>query len=982
MRFLLSLVILPSLIMSCTKLNSFEGYKTVKTETVEPLSSELVQMVHEKSGASIVLVKNKDQALSFMVGFKTPPYDDTGLFHIFEHAVLEGSRHYPSKSNFFHLANSSVASFINAMTSSVNTFYPFVTRSPQDFDNLLPVYMDAVFFPNVLTDPRIIKREGWRYEVNPDTKKMSINGIVLSEMKGAFSSPYRSLWYQTSKALLPNTPYAFSSGGLPEKVATLTFEQIVEAHKKYYHPQNSVIYLYGDMDFRKALKTIDQDFLSHFTKDENFHSPEIPVQTTFNYETPVVASTYPGDKGEHKDFVTHGYVLGKDLTTVEKNALNVLIDAFINNDASPLKQRIQKEGLAKSAFSMEVGGLDNGMVFVFEGSNQKDLDKVKTVLNEEIEKIVKDGIDPELLHSILNKYEFSFKEKNSNGSHRGLQIAFMTLNNWTFKDQPLKESLDFVTQFKELRKVLENQDYVKSFFKKYFLENNRMRSVVLTPDPDFSHKFNAGLDRQIEQALKEKPIDEYLSEHKKYEEWVAAKEPEEILAKTPTLKLTDIIPDEAPITQNTMTLGDTPLLQYPMDTNGIAYLSLHFDISGVPQDQLKNLNFLQSFVGKVDTQKTPFKDLIKKVDTTIGGFNLSFSTNQSVANPEKFKPQLNVYFSFLMENQKEAFELVSEMLTSTEFTPVDRLDQLIKEMKTGLSSNISSRAPSLSASAATKKFYPQLSSLNDEIGGSQFEKYMQSEILAQTLANQLKTNLGTIFNSKRLQLMTVTASLSDLPNLQESLTRLQNQLPQTATDSQTWDFSKQAHFDSFIIPGEVQYVSEATSFRENMKYDGSMLVYARYLNNNYMTPKLREQAGAYGGGASFSRNGIFTMTTYRDPNLKKSFEIFSQAISFMKNEKLNKEKLLPAILGSLKPYYSDTSLAGKSGFMTSLYLTEQTWQDYLDLKKQILATDEKSIETINQALEKSLQQSQKAVAGNAQKIKNEGKFLKKTLIIK
>ena len=253
--FLLGLCLIFTL--NCTKKESYNAYETLSQEKVSAIGSELVQLKHIKSGAHIVLIKNEDPARSFMVGFRTPPYDDTGLFHIFEHAVLEGSRLYPSKSNFFHLANSSVASFINAMTGPVYTLYPYVTRSQKDFDNLLSVYMDAVFFPNVLNDPRIIKREGWRYEVNPDTKKMSINGIVLSEMKGAYASPYRSLWSEMSRTLVPDTPFAFSSGGLPAKVATLTFEQIRDAHKKYYHPQNSVIYLYGDLNFKKELEVLD-----------------------------------------------------------------------------------------------------------------------------------------------------------------------------------------------------------------------------------------------------------------------------------------------------------------------------------------------------------------------------------------------------------------------------------------------------------------------------------------------------------------------------------------------------------------------------------------------------------------------------------------------------------------------------------------------------------------------------------------------------
>ncbi len=766
-------------------------------------------------------------------------------------------------------------------------------------------------------------------------------------------------------------------------MATLTFEQIVEAHKKYYHPQNSVIYLYGDVDYQKALKTIDKDFLSHFKRDTDFKSPSIPVQTNFDYPTPVVEATYPGQKGSKKDFLSYGFVIGSQLTPVEENALNVLVSAFIDNDASPVKLRLLKEGLAQSTFSMNVGGDDNGLAFVFEGSDKTQQEKIKQVIDEELKKVAQEGMDPELLNSILNKYEFSFKEKNSNGSHRGLQMAFLVLDNWTYKSEPLKESLDFVSQFKELRTVISSQDYIKSFFQKNFVDNTKKRWVILQPDPDFSQKFNAGLDRQVEEALKEKPIDAYINEQKEYEAWVAAKESDEILEKTPTLKISDINDDEKPIEYVSTKSAGTEVIQYPQDTSGIAYINLYFDLSGISQDRLKNIELFKQMIRKTDTTNIGFKDLSKQIDTSIGGLGFSVSTNQSSKDPQKFKPTLEVGLSFLLENREKTFSLLKEIMTESQFTPIDRVSNLIDEMKTGMASSISSRAPSLSASAATKAFYPKLGAFNDEISGANFESFMsESTINPEALSTELKRLLKDIFNQKRMYLATVTASNDDLKVLTTEVAGLQNSLPKEGSTDQAWDFSQQASFDGFIIPGEVQYVSQASSFIKHMEFHGSMLVYARYLNNNYMTPKLREQAGAYGGGASFSRSGLFTMTTYRDPNLQKSLDIFAKALDFMKNEKFTADKLRPAILGSLKPYYSDKSVAAKADFMTGLYLTEQTWDDYLKIKKEILSTDSNKIEQITTALEKSLDQLQKAVAGNAQKIKTEGTFLKKTLVIK
>ena len=515
--------------------SSNKSYETLDSFKLKSFDGKVTQLIHKKSGAKLILIKNKDQARSFMISFKTPPYDDTGLFHIFEHAVLAGSRLYPSKSNFFNVLHSSVASFINALTGSVSTHYPFVTRDPKDFDNLLSVYMDAVFFPKTIEDPKIIKREGWRYEIHPETKKMSINGIVFNEMKGAFSSPYKVLWMNLNRSLLPQTPYAYSSGGLPEKIASLQFKQIVEAHKKYYHPQNSIICLYGDIDFKQALATIDKKFLSYFSKNKDFKTPKIASQPNFNnqHSSPVTVS-YSSQKGANKDFVAKGYVLGK-LTPSEEDATSIMLKAFASHDTAPLKLRILKEGIATSVFHMDLQGKDNASAFVFEGTEDSKRKILGDLLEEEIDKVIQQGLDQELLTSILNKFEFVYKEKNNN-SHKGFFLSRMITDHWLYPDRPLDQELDFMSQFKKLRKLLNDKSFVKNFFQKYFKENKNFRWLVMKPDPQFSQKFNIAIKEQIDTALKKQPLNEYEKEDKLYRQWAAAKEAQEIINKTPLFK--------------------------------------------------------------------------------------------------------------------------------------------------------------------------------------------------------------------------------------------------------------------------------------------------------------------------------------------------------------------------------------------------------------------------------------------------------------
>ena len=857
-------------------MNSFDG--------------KITELVHKKSGARLVLVKNKDPFKTFMVGFRTPPYDDTGLFHIFEHAVLAGSRLHPSKSNFFNVSDSTLASFVNAMTASVYTYYPFVTRDPKDFNNLLLVYMDSVFFPNAIKDPRIIKREGWRYEIDPKTKKMSINGIVLSEMKGAVSRPYFNLFKSLDRSFLPQTPYAYMSGGLPEKIPGLKFKQIQQAHKKYYHPQNSLIFLYGDLDFKKTLSTIDESFLSHFTKTPGFKPQEISMQKDFNGPKDPVEVFYPGPKKPNKSFVFKGYLLG-EMDFFQKRAVSVMFNAFAFNAISPLKLRILKEGLAQSVKFAVLGDYNNGLIFIFEGTEAHKRKRIAKILDEEIANVVSKGLDPELITSVLNKHEFSYKEQKTNGRHRGLKLAEdIVMDNWLFPDftPPLEQHLDTVSRFKKVRGLVKDQGFIKEFFKKNLMENKRNLWAVMKPDPLFSKKFNAKMDQLVKKALKAKPFSEYEKEDKIFRKWVASRESAEITDKTPLLQISDIKVDEAPILSRKSRIGSTEIIEYPQNANGISYLTLFFDLRGVSEENLKNLKLFTSLLKQTDTANYPFQKLSKQIDTYIGRMGVSINTYPSVKNPEDFKPTMEVSLSFLNENQKKAMGLLKEILTQSQFSPTDRAKNLLDEMKTETGLSIRDLAFDLANRLPQKIFFPNRGAFIDEYRGSSFLEYiLRQKLNPKQLTAQFKTMLGEIFNQKRLYLATLVADKPDLTKLKNKLADLKQFLPPTGSKDQKWSFSNQKNYDGYAIAGEVQYLAQAASFREKgLGYNGAMKVYSNYLNARFMHPRIREQAGAYGAGSGFSREGLFIHEILRkDPNLKKSFVAFSEAVNFMKERK-------------------------------------------------------------------------------------------------
>ncbi len=942
------------------------------------------QMIHKKSGANLVLIRNEDQARGFAVNFKTPPYDDSGLFHIFEHAVLAGSRLYPSKSTFFNVSDSSIASFINAFTASDSTSYPFITRSPKDFDNLLSVYMDAVFFPKAIQDPRIVKREGWRYEVHPETKKMSVNGIVFNEMKGVFGNPSSHLARHLSHLLLPHTPYAHSSGGLPEKISTLRFEQIVSAHKEYYHPQNSLIFLYGKIAFKKTLSTIDKKFLTHFSKNKDFKSPEIPLQKDSSHYSspPVVNAHYPGPKGLNKDFLAKGYVLGT-MPLWEEDSLFVMLQAFVNNPVAPLKLKILKEGLATSVSATKLPGKDNAWSFVFQGTESSKMKQLENILQKETDKIIQHGLNPELLNSILNQWDFDNRaEKNQ--SHKALYLSSVVKNHWIHPQQlSLAEKLNYIARLKKTRQTLNDKNFIKNSFQKHFKDNLRFRWLIMKPDPKFSEKFKKTIETQVTEALKLKPLREYEKEDKSFRQWVAMKEPLDITNKTPLLKLADIHTNEKPIPVHRFKTESCQIMEYPQPTYGISYVQLYFDLKGVKEEDLKNLRFFIKLLKKTNTKNYSFQELFQQIQTYTGALSFNIKAYQSAKNPTQFKPLMRISLSFLNENREKSLSLLKEILLNSQFSPKDRAQNLLDELKTNIGNNISRQANSLSTLSAIKSFFPLKGSFEDETYGGLFlEHLLKSNLDSHQIVPTLQSLLGDIFNQKRLYLISSVADQNELKPLRAALKNLQKSLPTQSSKDQEWPFAHQKNYSAYAIPGEVQYLTEVASLKnQGLQYSGILEVYSKYVETHFMIPRFREQSGAYGAWVYPSRSGLWLMQTYRDPHLKNSFSSFSQIVDFMKKEKLNQEKLTPAILGALKTYYRDRSVSAKANLMTKLYLTDLSWDDYIQTKREILKTYPKSFNKINQALAHALKKSRKGVVGNSEKIKEEVPHFKEILVL-
>ena len=1011
-------------------------YKRLNRFELKTPFSHVTELVHKQSGARLVLVKNSDPARSFNVAFRTPPYDNTGLFHVFEHAVLSGSRLYPSKLSFDNARNFSTSYYASAGTERVFTFYDFSSRLEKDFENLLSVYMDAVFFPKAVTDPRIIQKER-RYEMDPTTGALSLNGVAFSEMKGRYSIPYLIFNNFLNSSLLPKTPYSYNSGGHPEEMAALRFQQVQEAHKKYYHPQNALIFLYGDLDFKKTLSAIDQQFLSFFKKDEDFKAPAIPLQGDLPYsvsafkeslnqpmglrdsdsaksvirhskksksahlpqlpkEEPfsnsadeaMLKASYPSPEGPDKDWFAEGWVLGS-ASLPQTTAFYIIMSAFASHASAPLKLSILKKGLAQSVEFWKVGGYygmggrNNAMAFVFKGTDKPKITAIRGLLQREIERAANSGLNEKLLRSAISQYEFQERETKHNAGAKGLKMGKNVVYHWMHwsKDIPLSEYMDMDKNIKEAKALLADKNFVKSFFEKHLKNNLNRVTMRMLPDPEHSKKFNQKLKQQVSKALEEKLLSEYQKEDRLFREWVSAKESQAIINKTPALALSDIKADDQPIPSRRYKKGSYELVEYPSATAGISYIRLFFDLQGLKEEDIKLLRFFISLLKKTDTKNYAFKDLSRQIGVFAGAFDFNVTAPQSAKDPQKFKPLLKVSLSFLNENHEKNAELLREVLLYSRFLPENRTGELLNELKSNLSSGMIDQIPNLISLLSHKKFFPLRGGFLNQLNGGAFYEYvLKSDWDSQKLVPRFQALLADIFNQKRLRLVAVIAEKTELKKLISLAEELKSALPLEGSKDQDWLFAGQKSYTAYAIPGEMQYLNETASFKdEGLKYSGPLLVYKNYMNMHFMQPRIRQEAGAYGAWNYFQRNGLWTLESFRDPHLKKSFDAFAQAVDFMKNETITIEKLKPFIIGALWPFYKDQSTAGRADFMTSLYLRDLSWSDYIQTKKEILATRPESFERINQALASALKKSHKAVAGHADKIKAEAGFAKEIL---
>lgn len=958
-------------------LENCKAYELLEEKKLEDIKSTGYLLRHKKSGAKISLISNEDENKVFYIGFRTPSLDSTGAAHILEHSVLCGSEKYPVKDPFVELVKSSLNTFLNAMTYPDKTIYPVASCNEKDFQNLIEVYMDAVFYPDIYKHKEIFCQEGWHYEMEDMDAPLTINGVVYNEMKGAFSSPDEVLSREILNSLYPDTSYAFESGGDPEVIPELTYEQFLAFHQKYYHPCNSYIYLYGDMDMEEKLNWMDREYLSKF--DAIQVDSQVKWQEPFT-EIKEVTIPYHIASGESLEDNTYLSYNVSTETILDKTlyvAFDILDYALLSAPGAPLKQALLDAKIGKDIMaSFDNYTLQPMFSIVAKNSNldrkEEFLGIIRRVLTEQVEK----GINKKSLLAGINSFEFKYREADFGSFPKGLLLGIKCLDSWIYDDSDPFLHLEELEVIEFLKQQVET-DYFEQLVQKYLLDNTHGAVVIAEPQYGLNTRKEEALAKQLEeyknslsQEEKQAVID-FTHHLKKYQEEPSS--PED-LDKIPTLAREDIKKTGEKLYIREQMVDDTLMLCHDIDTNGIAYFSLMFDVTGLPKEMIPYLGILKSVLGYVDTAAYSFPELANEINLHTGGI---FSNIGIYPHVEKDSISLKyeVKIKTLYHEIPKTMEIVKEIIAASNFRRQERLYEILAQLKSRLQMSLSSAGHSISSMRAMS-YFSENAKYTDMTQGIEFYQLVKEleehfEEKKDDFSATLEQLMKSIFRKDNL-MISIGAEPEGMEQVAGEIQGLKEILHNEAVEAVGEQLVLEKKNEGFMDASQVQYVSRAGNFcKEGYTYTGALRILKVLLSYDYLWINVRVKGGAYGCMSGFTRRGDGYFTSYRDPNLSKTNEIYEGIPEYLENFQVEEKDMTKYIIGTFSSVDAPLTPAGKTGRSATAYLTGVTEEMLQKEREEILHATQEDIRALSGIVKAVLKEDAFCVIGNEEKLKEE-----------
>ncbi len=955
------------------------AYQLIKERNIPELNSMGKLLRHKKTGARVFLLENEDENKAFAISFRTPPSDDTGLPHILEHSVLCGSKNFPSKDPFVELAKGSLNTFLNAMTFPDKTVYPIASCNDKDYRNLMHVYLDAVFYPNIYNNEMIFKQEGWHYELEDADAPLTINGVVYNEMKGAFSSPDGVVERYSKSLLFPDNAYANESGGDPVAIPELTYEDFLAFHKKYYHPSNSYIYLYGNLDMEDTLRFIDEEYLSHFEAVEI--ESEIGWQEPFEkmLEERKEYNIAQEEEETRKTYLCYAKATGDALNRKEYLAFQVLEYALLTAPGAPLKEALTEAGIGDDVDGGFENALRQGMFTVTARGTEEDRkEEFLQIIEETLRKVVSEGFSKKSLQAGLSGNEFRFREADFGRFPKGLVYGLQAMDSWLHDDEKPEIHLVCEDTFKELYEAIET-DYYEQLVQKYLLDNQHGVVLVLAPKKGLTAEQDAELAeklRQYKESLTTEEVEKLAEETKALKEYQSEPSREEDVDKIPMLAVSDIRKEVAHFVNREAEQDGCKFLLHDVPTNGIGYVNLHFQANGVAAEDYPWLSLLKSVVSYVDTENFSYQDLSDEVNIYTGGMEFGLTSYSNDEDPDDCKLMFELQTSFLKANAKEMFRLAEEMILHTDFSDEKRIKVLIARMKVQMESYILESGHSAAVQRACS-YFSKTSWMGEKLGGIAFYQFLEQleknweekKVFAMEKLHALLTQICTASHL----LVDITAEESMMEDLMGQAAEFAKKLPEGRAETYVPlqpDYNKEN--EGFATASQVNYVARCGNFKDGgFSYHGSMKVLQTIMRYDYLWTNLRVKGGAYGCMSGFGRNGESYFVSYRDPNVTKTDEVYEEVPAYLEQFSCKEKDMERYIIGTISGMDTPLTprLVGRRS--ASAYLTGLSVERLQKERNQVLSATAEDIRALADPCKAVLSGHYLCTVGNADKLQSE-----------
>lgn len=953
------------------------GFRVNSMSHIEEVNSDAYLMEHVKSGARLMYLDNDDDNKVFYICFRTTTDNSKGTPHIMEHSTLCGSRKYPLKEPFVELAKGSLNTFLNAITWPDKTMYPIASRNDVDFHNLMDVYLDAVFYPNCLKNPQILMQEGWHYELENKDAPLTYNGVVYNEMKGALSSPEAIMEDRAMEKLFPDTTYGVESGGDPEVIPTLSFREFTEFHRRFYHPSNSYIYLYGDMDIEKTLDYLDREYLSAFDRRnvDSMVKTQAPFSKRVSLTAPYGIAENEGTEGK----AIHAlYTAFNDhMSTMDSLAFRILNYVLIDMDGAPLKQAVLDAGLG-SDLSGSYGDSYKQPVWIVEATGSE-VDKQAAfadVVDSTLRSIALKGIDKDMLEAALNRTEFTARENDYQGRPKGLFYGVRAMDMWLYDRNPM-DALRYIDDMNRLRENLKT-NYFENLLLRYVIKNPHQVLITMKPEKGLTEKMNRETAEKLasfKSSLSDEQLDKIMASTKALKERQASGETEEALKTIPLLSRKDL---KRPVEEEVLekeSVSGVDYFHFQVHTNGITYVNFYFTLGNLKEEDIPYAILLSSLLRSLSTTKHSYTELARLSNAYTGGMSFALNGYGKVNDTSSYLPALTIRAKALTSKTDKLMDLLGEVINHTLFTDTKRLKELILQEKSEWDMSAFSRGHTLVMTRLTS-YFSKGGEFAEQSGLSYY--YFLADLVKHfdenkdALEEKLAAISKKIFTRSGLFFETIGEEdekkevLANLPLVLDDMEEGEKAEPHV------YSFPPESRNEAFLTSGKVQYVAKGGNFKSHgFAYTGALRVMETILRYEYLWKKIRVLGGAYGAFTQFLRDGTAILCSYRDPNLSETIKAYEELPAYLENLTLSDREMTKYVIGTMAADEIQLTPSMKGERAMVHYLSGNTRESRMKIRDEIINCQVEDIRKLAPLVDSVMKDPYICVMGSEDKIQKD-----------